>query len=651
MPYESFDPPVSETLLPSPVAPAPRIRRSPSALLLAALAAAPACGSTPEAEAPPSLPTTTAATPPPARPTEPVKLAFTVEADAAAKIAADIKYLASDELAGRGTGEEGARRAADFVAGRFAEIGLTPLGDKDDSGKAGYLQRFQARVGAAVDPPALTLEAGKAKTTADAAAMITAEGSGSGAATGEAVLVGHGITAAAVGWDDYAGGEVAGKIAVVLSGAPAIEGKDKRPDALRDFGSLRYKIRTAREHKAAGVVIIAASDELPAAPTDASSMGVPAVVMKRSAAAKLFPAAKLADKGTWDAKKAATPKPLAKTTVSISTNVKPVMADAWNVAALLPAREGSKVGSEWIVIGAHYDHLGHGGTSSSRAPGAKEIHYGADDNASGTAMLLYLARRIAALPARPSRSVAFIGFGAEEIGAIGSRYWVEHSAVPMNSVVAMLNADMVGRLRDGKLVIEGARTAEQWPAIANAANEGLALNLTFGTEGFGASDHASFTAARVPVSFFFTGNHDDYHKPSDTVDKINSDGIVKIATLAGRMALNLTERPDRLKFVDAPSDPHRSMRGGFRVSMGTVPDYAFAGKGMKLSGVRPDAPAARAGLQAGDVIVRVGKHEVSNVHDFMYSLQDLEPGREVEVEVDRGGSRVKLKVVPAPSNR
>jgi hypothetical protein len=647
MSHDSFDPTLSATLNPA----VPRVRRAlASAALLGILmlAGLPACGSTPDAEAPPPPPATTAAT---ARP-EPVKLTFSVEPDAAAKIAADIQYLASDELAGRGTGEEGAKKAADFVAKRFAEIGLKPIGDKGENGAPGFLQRFEARVGAAVDPPSLALDTGaKAKTNADAAALITAEGSGSGAASGEAVFVGHGITAAALGWDDYAGGDIAGKIAVVLSGAPNVEGKDKKPDSLRDFGSARYKIRTAREHKAAGVVIVAASDELPAAPTDASSMGVPAIVVKRSAAAKLFPAAKIADKGTWEVKKAGAPKPLPKSNLSITTNVKPVMADAWNVAALLPARDGSKTGSEWIVIGAHYDHLGHGGTSSSRAPGAKAIHHGADDNASGTAMLLYLARRIASLPARPARGIAFIGFGAEEIGAIGSRYWVEHPPVPINSVVAMLNADMVGRLREDKLVVDGAKTAAQWPDIAKAANEGLALNLVFGDEGFGASDHASFTAARVPVSFLFTGAHDDYHKPTDTADKINKDGIVKIATLAGRMALDLTERPDRLAFVDAPADPHRSMRGGFRVSMGTVPDYAFTGKGMKLSGVRPDAPAARAGLQAGDVIVRVGKHEVGNVHDFMYSLQDLEPGREVEVEVDRGGSRVKLKVVPAPSNR
>jgi hypothetical protein len=478
--------------------------------------------------------------------------------------------------------------------------------------------------------------------------MVTADGSASGAASGEAVFVGHGITAQAVGWDDYAGADVAGKVAIVLSGAPVVEGKDKRPDALKDFNSLRYKIRTAREHKAAAVIVVSTTDELPPAPADSSSMGIPAVVLKRSAAAKLLPGAKLNDKATWEPKKAAPPKAIAKTSLSITTSVKPVQAEAWNVVGLVPAREGSKHAAEWVVIGAHYDHLGQGGTSASRAPGVRAIHYGADDNASGTAMLIEVARRFKALPAPPSRNLVFIAFGAEEIGAIGSRHWVEHPPIPINSVVGMINADMVGRVRENKLVLEGTATAAAWPEIAKAANEGLGFALTFGGEGFGASDHASFTAARVPVAFLFSGVHDDYHKPSDTADKINVEGIERSATLAGRMALSLTERPDRLPFVDAPADPHRSSRGGFRVSLGTVPDYAFTGKGMKLTGVRPDAPAARAGMQAGDVIVKMGTHDITNVHDFMFALKELEPGREVEVEIERGGSRVKLKVIPAP---
>lgn len=671
-------------------------------LLLSAVVSA--CGPEPEPLTPP----------PPAPPEAPVSakrapaapLAVALDPAAAARFTADVGFLASPELAGRGTGDPGARAAADYIAKRFAELKLAPLGDRDDKGQPGYLQRFQARVGATAEPPSLSIEQGKPakKMAVEAASMITADGSASETATGEVVFVGYGISATALGWNDYEGAvDVTGKIVVILSGAPDVtleeaapkaprpdakaphadvkappaepkaphanakappadpkppQGDAKsphagpRPNALRDFDRARYKIRTAREHKAAGVILVAKGDELPSAPTDASSMGIPAVVIKRSAAKSLFPAFRLDDKKTWEAKKHARPVAHPKVSVALTTKVTPVMADAWNVVATLPAREGSKVGSEWVVIGAHYDHLGHGGNANSRAPGQIAIHPGADDNASGTALVLEVARQFAAFPSRPARNVAFITFSAEEVGVIGSRHWVEHAPIDAKSITAMINADMVGRLREGKLLVDGSATAAAWPDLAKKAAEGLDFNLAFGSEGYGASDHSSFTAARVPVAFLFSGTHEDYHKPSDTPDKINAEGGAKIATLAGRMLLAVAERDERMAFVDAPADPQKNgMRGGFRVSMGTVPDYAYAGKGMKLTGVRPDAPAARAGLQAGDVIVKVGTHEITNVHDFMFSLGDLEPGREVIVEIERGGARLPIKVIPAPSNR
>jgi hypothetical protein len=276
------------------------------------------------------------------------------------------------------------------------------------------------------------------------------------------------------------------------------------------------------------------------------------------------------------------------------------------------------------------------------------IHPGADDNASGTALLLEVARRFAALPSAPDRTVLFLAFGAEEIGAIGSRYWVEHPTVPLDHVVAMINADMVGRLRDDRLIVDGVGTSPSWRPLIDAASSGLGLDLAFGGEGFGASDHASFTAVRVPVAFFFTGVHPEYHLPSDTADKINAPGEERVATLAGRLALAVATAPERLLFADAPADPHRGMRGGFKVSLGTIPDYGYAGVGVKLDGVRSDAPAARAGLARGDVIVKVGPHEVGNIHDYMFALGELEPGREVVIEVERDGKRVPLKVTPAP---
>lgn len=611
-----------------------------------------ACGPAAEPVTPPPPvppPSSTIAAPP----KEEAKPLISPDPEAVERLRADVMHLASPELMGRGTGDEGARKAADFVAKRFTELGLLPWGDKDEKGQPTFFQRFSARVGAKVDAPQLSSESPKPskKTAMDAGAMVTADGSASGQVAGEAVFVGYGISASALGWDDYAGANLEGKIAVILSGAPKIEGKDKRPDVLRDFGSVRYKLRTAREHKALGVVLVSAADELPAVPSDSSSMGVPAVTVKRSSADKFFAGAKLADKKTWEITAASKARPLGKNIISIGTSINPIMKDAWNVVAMLPARPGSKTASEWVVMGAHYDHLGMGETSASRAPGAHAAHLGADDNASGTALLLESARRFSKLAVKPARNIAFIAFGAEEIGAIGSHYWVEHPPVAINSVVGMVNTDMVGRLREDKLVVDGTKTAANWEEISKAANEGLNLNLVFGAEGFGASDHASFTAARVPVSFLFTGVHDDYHKPSDTPDKINFPGEERVTTLAARIALAVAERPERMPFMDAPSDPNKSSRGGFRVSMGTVPDYAFEGKGMKLSGVKPDAPAARAGLQAGDVIVKMGTHEISNVHDFMFSLKELEPGREVIVEVLRDGKVLPLKVIPAPGTR
>jgi membrane-associated protease RseP (regulator of RpoE activity) len=320
-----------------------------------------------------------------------------------------------------------------------------------------------------------------------------------------------------------------------------------------------------------------------------------------------------------------------------------------NVVGILPGTDPA-LAAEAVVIGAHYDHLGHGG-SNSRAPGSTEIHHGADDNASGTALLLEVARRFAALPGRPDRNIVFAAFGAEELGVIGSRHFVDHPPAPIGSaqsVAAMINADMVGRLREDKLLVDGMGTSPAWEPIVKAASEDLGLKITHGSEGFGASDHSSFTGARVPVAFLFTGVHEDYHLPSDTADKVDAEGAARVTTLAARMTLAVAQREERPTFVDPPADPGRQGRRAFRVSLGTVPDYAYQGKGLRLTGVRPDSPAARAGMQAGDVVVKVGSHEITNIHDYMFSLGELEPGREVVIEVDRSGARVPLKVIPAP---
>ncbi|WP_437724443.1 M20/M25/M40 family metallo-hydrolase [Sorangium sp. So ce861] len=702
--------------------------------LLAALGAcAPAAAPPREAAAPP-------ASAPPAAAAPAAPASIDLDPAAEARIKADVAYLASPELAGRGTGEPGAELAAEFIARRFAELKLAPLGGQGGDAKA-YRQAFEARVGADVAPAALAVQRAGRKQSVEAGKLVTADGSASGTVSGAAVLVGHGVTAAALSWDDYGGRDIEGKIAVVLDGVPTLGGgaeaapqagaakagaahggaakagaahggaaaqagphggaaqagphggaaqagphggaahadphgaahadphhatSSPPADALRDFGSVRYKLRTAREHKAAGVILVATGDELPRVSDDAASMGIPAVVITRSAARALFPTAGLPPPAKPEAAKQAAakpaaakqapakapgPKPLDGVTVEITTKVTPRMAPASNVIGLLPARDGSPHAGEYVVVGAHFDHLGHGGNSYSRAPGVHAVHPGADDNASGTAMLLEVARRFASLPARPDRNLLFIAFGAEELGTLGSRHFVDHPPAPLGgtkSVVAMINADMVGRMREDKLLVDGLGTSPDWKPIVDDAARGLGLALQFGVEGFGASDHTSFTASRVPVAFLFTGVHEDYHRPSDTADKVNAAGVSRCSVLAARMALALAQRDARMAFTDPPADPHRSMRRGFRASLGTMPDYAYQGPGVKLTGVRPDAPATRAGMQAGDVIVRIGAHAITNIHDFMFALGELEPGREVVIEVDRGGTRVPLKVIPAP---
>ncbi|MEZ4296444.1 MAG: M20/M25/M40 family metallo-hydrolase [Polyangiaceae bacterium] len=632
--------------------PRPPSRRLSAALsLLLALAA---CGPAPAPIAPQPQPPGTAAI----VPREPAPGALDIDSTAYGRIDTDIQYLASDALAGRGTGDPGARLAAEMIRSRFQSLALRPMGDEVAAGSlpgAGsaapaastvhsYFQRFEARVGAKVDPPIVLLGGSKGKRLAG----VVADGASKGTATGRLVFVGYGITASAAGWDDYAGKDIEGKIAVILAGPPRASRTDDKLQALRDFGSSRYKLRTAREHKAAGAILVVDRADLPPAPTDPSGMGLPAAILTRDSAAQL-PKLDLRSDKLWDATAAAPPKDLGTTSVEVTTRIDPLTADAWNILAALPARDGSPHASEWVIVGAHYDHLGMG-NQFSRAPGKRAPHPGADDNASGTALMLEVAHRLSRLPQRPSRNILFAAWGAEEVGLIGSRWFIDHATVPVPQMTAMINADMVGRLREHKLFVDGAATAAGWKDLVTAASDGLRLDLTFGAEGYGASDHATFTGAKVPVAFLFTGVHEDYHLPSDTADKINVTGLSAISVLAARMAVRVADQEARMAFIDPPADPHRGVRGGFKVSLGTLPDYAFQGKGLRLTGTRPDSPASRAGLVAGDVILKLDKHDITNIHDFMFALGELEAGRKTTLEIDRAGKRITLEIIPAPGS-
>lgn len=317
-----------------------------------------------------------------------------------------------------------------------------------------------------------------------------------------------------------------------------------------------------------------------------------------------------------------------------------------NVLATIPGR-GSLAG-QYVIVGAHFDHLGTG-RFGSLAPDSGQVHNGADDNASGSAAVLELARLAAEgrmlRDQRPRRAVVFALWSGEEEGSLGSAYYAQHLPVPRDSVVAYLNFDMVGRLRNGKLIVLGVRTATEWPALLDSVNSAAHLDVRGSGDGWGPSDHASFYAQRLPVLHFFTDLHEDYHRPSDDADRINADGIVQVADFAAALIRRLDALP-RLTFVDVPPPAPTTSASGNRPrpSLGTIPDMSDEPGGVRLSGVRTGSPADSAGLRAGDILVGLGDATIANLQDFQDALMAHGAGDRVEIRYKRGDQIVRVMV-------
>jgi hypothetical protein len=572
-----------------------------------------------------------------------------------ARARAEVAWLADPARTGRGTGTPGGPAAAAWIADRLAEAGIRPAFPLP-SLDASYLQTFEA-------PWRATLGSGNALSVGGVAARLD-QGfqpfgwSDDGRVEGELVLAGYGITAAELGYDDYAGLDVKGKIVLVAQDFPreADPASPFRDPRAYHHGEWRTKATNAREHGAAAVIGVrdvwahGGVDDLPPWRGQVSSRA--GLVAVRATAAAL--AAGGVDVRALFAPGEADGRPHSRplgVRASVAAEVRHESAETANVVGVVPGRDPS-VGHPCVVVGAHYDHLGYGGDASLAPEQLGTIHPGADDNASGVAALLAVARELAASPA-PRRTVVIAAFGAEELGVLGSAFLVRHMppGCPIDSVDLMVNLDMVGRSRAGKVYVDGAGTARGLRELVTSVAERaprLPLSVAFGGgDGYGPSDHASFRARGVPVLFLFTGAHGDYHRPSDTPDKLDYDHLAAIARLAERLTREAADgaplEPVRTAASATPAPGERDR--GYGAYLGAIPDFAERkDPGVLLSGVRPGSPAEQAGLAGGDVLLRLGATRLLSLQDLAFGLRAHRPGDEVEVEWERAGKRTTAKV-------
>jgi Tol biopolymer transport system component len=552
----------------------------------------------------------------------------------------DVAWLADDARDGRGVGTAGLDAARDWLVERFQEIGLAPGGDNGT-----YLNAFEVPVAIEVGEATAVAVDGKPLARADFQPAAFSGSAHLGATP--VVAAGYGITAPELGIDDYKTVDVKGKIALVRRFTPAGAPFDKE-DAERRYSDVRLKAWNAREHGAVGMIVVdfqtgppadppAGSAEppaeaaLPAPRVDTSSAataggdaGLPVVYLTRNGGANLF-------SGRHQA------------ALSVALTLR--KSAAANVVGILRAGAAERLPGA-VLVGAHYDHIGHGG-AASLAPDSHDIHNGADDNASGTAALLAVGRQLAARRAELRRDVWLVSFSGEEEGALGSTAFTRHppGGLKLADLTAMLNMDMVGRLRNDALSALGSETAPEWNELVPPLCRKHHLVCSLGGDGFGASDQNPFYAAGAPVLQLFTGVHEDYHKPSDDADRINAEGGARVAALMADVTAAVAARPERLTYRSAPAPAPQGDTRSAGAGLGTVPDYAGDGRaGVLLAGVRAGSAAEKGGLQRGDLLVELAGTPVREIHDLMFVLRRAKPGEKALAVVERAGARVALAI-------
>jgi aminopeptidase YwaD len=560
-----------------------------------------------------------------------------------------VKYLSADQMKGRGNGSPELDKAADYIATQFRTWGLRPMGDDHT-----YFQKFELTTGAVLGPNnELQINGGTLKINDD---FVPIPFSNTASFDAPLVFAGYGITAPELHYDDYQDVNVSGKIVVVLRHEP----QESDPNSAFDgtnftaHASFINKAINAKQHGAQGIIFITDlnhEDEQVGEATrtgDTDDLGIPAVHAKRASVVALLKTVGK-DLDAIQKKIDADLKPqsfdVSESRAHIRTDVVRTRKTVKNVVAGLAGSEPS-LQDEWVIVGAHYDHLGLGDHNSLAPSEVGHIHHGADDNASGSAGVLELARLAAKNRHEWKRSVLFMTFAGEELGLLGSSHFVNHSPIPLTNVTGMINMDMIGRLSNDRLFVGGVGTSPSFKPWLEDFNQSVGLQLDYSDSGYGASDHMSFNAKKIPVLFFFSGLHTDYHKPSDTYDKINSNGAVKVLSLVYLMADRMAAEPKRLEYteVQQPKSSVAGSGGGYGPYFGSIPDFRDDLKGVLFADVQNSSPAAKAGLKQGDLLVEFDGKPIGNLYDFTYALRTKKVGDLVVVVVKRNGEDVKANV-------
>jgi hypothetical protein len=583
---------------------------------------------------------------------------------AGARTRPHVEFLASDRLEGREAGSQGERLAAEYLAAQLTRIGALPL-----PGRADMFLPFEFTAGSRDGGSVMTLQ--RTGGTAGGPIRIQALSfSDDASVTGSVVFAGYGIVVPEsqnLPYDSYAGLDVTDKVVVVLRYFPE-DADEKTRAILARYSDLRYKAMAARQRGARAMLVVTgprspnAGEFVPMTfDTALAGSGIPAASIRGADADALFTGAAKPLRQAQEDLDSGNPHvagfELTGITVTLKTIVERERRTARNVVGYLPATGQlptpnspfPDIDKPWVAIGAHYDHLGRGagGNSLASKEDAAGIHHGADDNASGTAAVLAITQALAEF-AQPRRRNVIVGFwSAEEIGLIGSNAFVTNPPVPLDQIAAYFNFDMVGRMQDNRLIVQATGTSPVWGRLLERANVAAGFDLIVQPDPYQPTDVTNFNGVGVPSLAFFTGSHADYHKPSDTAEKVNYEDLDRLVAMAASLIRVVGDDQAAPMFTKVEQPAMRGSLAGVRVTTGTIPDYATEVKGLLLSGVVGGGPAERAGLMKGDVIVDIAGKTIANIYDYTYALELLRVDQPVTVVYMRNGERRETRLTPA----